>query len=399
MKADKVRSLSGGVNQSGVRDHNERLLMSMLQRHGPTPASDLARRAGLSPQTVSVILRGLEADGFLERGQPQRGRVGKPSIPMDLAADGVFSVGLKIGRRSADLMLIDFCGTIRRQLQRTYRYPMPQEVFTFLREGLEQFTKGLAARDVARIAGVGIAAPFEMWKWHETLGAPPEEFSQWKEFDFAREVAGFSDLPVYIENDATAACRAEHVFGHGREYRDYAYFFLGSFIGGGVVLNHSVYVGNHNNAGAFGSLRATDATGQNRQLIDTASLFLLEADIAAAGHDPSHLWTYPQDWSALSAQIDPWIERSAVELSKAALNVCAVIDFEAILIDGGFPACVRKSLVERTRHHIAALDLRGLVRPNVEEGSVGGNARALGAACGPVFDQYFLNTNAGLSLS
>ncbi len=398
MEADKVRSLSGGVNQSGVRDYNERLLMSMLQRHGPTPGSDLARRAGLSPQTVSVILRGLEADGFLQRGQPQRGRVGKPSIPMELAADGVFSVGLKIGRRSADLLLMDFCGTIRRQLQTTYRYPMPGEVFAFLRAGLEQFTGCLSARDAARIAGIGIAAPFEMWKWHEALGAPAQEFRQWKEFDFASEVAGFSDLPVYIENDATAACRAEHVFGRGREYRDYAYFFLGSFIGGGVVLNHSVYVGNHNNAGAFGSLRSADATGQSRQLIDSASLFLLEADIAAAGLDPAGLWRSPQDWTAFSVQLERWIERSAGELAKAALNVCAVIDFEAILIDGGFPVPVRRALVERTRHHLAGMDLRGLVRPGIEEGSVGGNARALGAACGPVLDRYFLNTNTGLSL-
>src|SRR5690606_30429527 len=128
---------SGGVNQQGVRDHNERLILSTIQRHGALPGSDLARMAGLSPQTVSVILRGLEQEGIILRGDPQRGRVGKPSVPMGLAPDGVYSIGLKIGRRSADLLLADFHGQVRQQMQTTYRYPMPDEVFGFLRLGLQ----------------------------------------------------------------------------------------------------------------------------------------------------------------------------------------------------------------------------------------------------------------------
>ena len=128
-----VRSLSAGVNQQGVREHNERLILSMIQRHGTMPASDIARRAGLSPQTVSVILRGLETEGFVERGDPVRGKVGKPSIPMALAPEGAYSVGLKVGRRSADLVLTDFNGQPRQQMQFTYRYPMPQAILGFLR--------------------------------------------------------------------------------------------------------------------------------------------------------------------------------------------------------------------------------------------------------------------------
>ena len=103
MDMPKIRSLSGGANQSGLRDYNERLLLSMLLRNGPMPGSDLARLAGLSSQTVSVILRKLEIVGLLERGEPHRGgRVGKPSVPMGLAPKGVLSFGLKIGRRSSE---------------------------------------------------------------------------------------------------------------------------------------------------------------------------------------------------------------------------------------------------------------------------------------------------------
>jgi predicted ArsR family transcriptional regulator len=85
-----VRSISTGLSQKGVRDHNERLLLSLLQRNGPPPGSDLSRLAALSPPTVSGIFRRLEAEGLLERGAPVRGKVGKPSIPMRIAPDGAF---------------------------------------------------------------------------------------------------------------------------------------------------------------------------------------------------------------------------------------------------------------------------------------------------------------------
>jgi len=395
--AKKIRTLSGGVNQSGLRNHNERLLLSTLQRHADLPGSDLARMANLSPQTVSVILRKLENDGLLARGTPVRGKVGKPSVPMNLAADGVYSIGLKVGRRSADLVLMDFLGNIRKQLRTSYRYPMPDTVLGFLETGLRELSGGMSKDKLSRVCGIGIAAPFEIWNWHVPIGAPADEFLSWKNIDFCEEVAQFSNLPVYIVNDATAACRAEHVYGRGKEFIDYAYFFVGSFIGGGIVLNHTVFEGHQGNAGAFGTLRSTDANGSSRQLIDTASLYLLEEKLANEGLDPGLLWNQPQNWDEISQFVDPWIDQTAKELAKASISACSVIDFEAVLVDGAFPTAIRQALVKRMRAHLTTLDTRGLILPRIEQGSVGENARAIGAACGPVFSQFLLNTHSGLS--
>ncbi|MEH6836902.1 MULTISPECIES: ROK family transcriptional regulator [Falsihalocynthiibacter] len=397
MDGSKIRGLSGGVNQSGVRNHNERLLLSMLQRHGAMPGIDLARHSGLSPQTVSVILRKLEKDGLLRRGDPIRGKVGKPSMPMALNPDGVFSFGLKIGRRSADLVLIDFMGVIRHELNKTYSYPIPDTVFEFLQEGLDTIASRMSEDDRRRLCGIGIAAPFELWKWHDLVGAPSEEFQAWQHINIAQEVTRFSDLPVSIVNDATAACRAEHLFGRGNEFRDYAHFFIGSFAGGGIVLNNTVFEGNQGNAGALGSLRSTGPLGESRQLVDVASLHLLEGRLIEAGLNPEVLWRHPQDWSTLTRYVDPWIGETAQELAKAALSVCSVIDFEAILIDGSFPEDVRTELVERVQRYLVNQDTRGLIPPQIVQGHVGEKARSIGAASTPIFNLFLLNTNAGLS--
>ncbi len=397
MDGDAQITIKAGVSQSGVREHNERLVLTILQRHGPTPGAEIARLTGLSPQTISIILRKLEGDEIVRRGNPIRGKVGKPSIPMELNPEGVFSIGMKIGRRSAELMLMDFSGATRNYISTAYDYPFPDAVFGFLEEGLQQLEEEQPARIRDKICGIGIGVPFELWKWHDLAGIAAKRFHSWKDISFKAEVARFSDLPVFVMNDGTAACHAEQLYGRGKEFRDYAYVYIGSFVGGGIVLNRTVLEGNQGNAGALGSMRTTGPLGESQQLIDVASLHLLEARLVESGVDPKEMWRRPQEWSNIARFVNPWIGETAQELAKASLSVCSVIDFEAILIDGAFPKDVREEIVARVQRYIVNQDKRGLITPRIEAGSTGEAARCIGAASSPIFSQFFLNTNAGLS--
>lgn len=392
----QVKSLSMGLSQKGVRDHNERLILSLIQRHGGLPGSALAKLADLSPPTVSGILRQLEADGLIERGTPVRGKVGKPSIPMGLAANGAFAFGIKIGRRSADLILMDFKGGTRGEMQITYDYPIKQTVLAFLQDGLLNLTNQLSASEQARICGIGVAAPFEFWNWNASIDAPSNAFRAWREVDLVAEIGAFSDLPVIVMNDATAACQAEHTYGRGKEFQDYAYFFIGAFIGGGVVLNNSVYVGRQGNAGALGSIRSISPIGESMQLIDMASIHLLEARLHEVDIETRQLWDDPDSWTRLTRYVEPWLLQTAQELAKASLSACSVIDFEAILIDGSFPASLRDDLVNRVRRYVATQDTRGLIPPKIEAGSIGANARSQGAACEIIRTQFFLKATTNI---
>jgi predicted NBD/HSP70 family sugar kinase len=396
MTLDHVRSLSGGINQTGVRAYNEKLMLSILQRNGALPGSDLARRTGLSPQTASVILRKLEQDGLLTKGDPVKGKVGKPSMPYALNPDGVFSLGLKVWRRSADLLVLDMVGRVRHQMHETYDYPLPDTVFGFLRSGYASLIDTMPEEMRSRLCGIGVAAPFELWNWHELIGAPAEDFSAWRDADFEAEAAQITGLPVHMVNDATAACRAEHIFGIGREFRDYIYIFVGAFIGGGIVLDHAVFEGNQRNAGAFGPLPVADINGVERQLIDLASISTLERRLIEAGEDPRQLWHQPQDWSHLDRFVEPWLEQAASALATAMIAACSIIDFEAVVIDGALPTSVRKRLVYLTRMCLATKDTRGLIAPVTAEGQIGANARGIGASVGPIISQLLLDRSAAM---
>lgn len=390
MDQSSVRDPTTGVNQTGIRDHNERLVLSLIQRHGGLASAEVARRASLSPQTASTITRKLEADGLLVRGQPQRGKVGKPLVPMALDPDGVRSIGVNIGRRTAELAAIDFAGRVLAQTKLAYPYPTPEPVTGFLARALPEMVDGLGPAGGARLAGIGVSAPFELWNWLQSVNAPAAEMNRWRHFDIRAAVAEISGLDTVLQNDATSACTAEHIFGRGREFADYAYLFIGSFIGGGVVLNGTVFNGRSGNAGAFGALPVPEAGGGATQLLHHASLYTLERALAEAGRDPMALWAAPQDWSGFEDLLAPWIRHTARHLALAAVAACSVIDFEAVLIDGAVPEPVRARLVATARAALSELDTQGIAPPRIEEGSIGRNARAVGSAALPILSKYLL---------
>lgn len=393
-RREKVVDPGGGANQSRVRVHNERLVLSLVQRHGSLPKSEIARRSGLSAQTVTVIMRELESEGLLVRGEPQRGKVGQPSIPMSLNPDGVFSIGLKIGRRSADFVLVDFLGRERQSFRFAYAYPMPEDLLSFANKSLDRLYRDIDEDQMQRITGIGVSMPFELWNWAEKVGAPQSDMDIWHDVDFRKQVEVTCGLPTFLQNDATSACGAELVFGHGSEFSDFVYLFVGTFIGGGIVLNHSLFSGRTGYAGAFGPMPVINNAGIATPLIDHASIYTLETMLNEQNIDASPIWLQPEDWSAFGIVLDNWIDNTAKHLALAIISACAVIDFEAAVIDGGFPKTVRAKLVAAIRCELKMLDLRGIVEPQILEGKVGSGARALGGASLPLFARYLLDKNA-----
>ncbi len=184
-----------GSNQRGLRAHNERLVLSLLRRHGPLAKAPVARMTGLSAQTVSVIMRRLEDDGLLTRGEPQRGKVGQPSIPMALNPQGAYFLGLKIGRRSLDLVLIDFTGQVLAHRRSTHAYPDPDATVRFAVEGVGSILEGLSDPLRARVSGLGIAMPFFLWDWARSIGVPQEAMASWQSRHIAAEIQEELGLP------------------------------------------------------------------------------------------------------------------------------------------------------------------------------------------------------------
>lgn len=382
-----------GSNQSGMRNHNERLVLSLIRQRGPLAKAEIARMSGLSAQTVSVIMRALEAEGLLVKGDPVRGKVGQPSVPMRLAREGAYFLGLKVGRRSVELVLTDFLGTVLYRDMRTHTHPTPEATISFARDKIASLVSRLSPQQQARVAGLGIAMPYFLWDWAQALGVPVEAMASWRTADIRAEIAALCDFPVFVQNDASAACGAEVVFGPPDAPRDFLYFYVGYFIGGGIVLNGALFSGG-GNAGALGPLPVPAAGGGVCQLIDVASLSVLEAQLKATGADTESMWTSAENWQVDAAIQQGWIEGAAAGLAYAIVAACSIIDFRAVMIDGWIPTGMRADLVDAVGLHLDGQNLTGLSRPDILAGSVGADARALGAASLPLSERFLVEPTA-----
>ena len=390
--AGEFTDLSRGTNQAGLRLYNERLVLSLIRRNGSLPKADIARLTGLSPQTISTIANRLEREGLLIRQEPQRGRVGQPSVPYTLAPDGALAFGLKIGRRSIDLIVMDLLGKVRGKLHRPYPYPAPAQIMSFLEEGLTALCDRLTQEQRARVVGIGIASPFELWNWEHQLGAPKDVLEAWQTIDIRAEVEKRSPWPVHFYNDATAACAAELLLGNPSHHLDFLYIFIGSFIGGGVVLNGSLFPGRKGYAGAIAPLPVLRSDGVGyEQVLRRTSLYVLAEKMREAGLDPEMLWREDGDWKTIGPILEDWLEVLCQSLAVIIMSATAIIDFEAIVIDGGFPSEMREAVVERVKRELDAFDRQGLKPPSIVAGRFGPDARAMGGACLPLISNFTLD--------
>ena len=222
-----------------------------------------------------------------------------------------------------------------------------------------------------------------MWNWQQETGAPSETVERWRNIDIKAEAERNAPLPVYIHNDATSACAAELLLGNPGHHLDFLHVFIGTFIGGGVVLNGSLFPGRSGYAGALGPMPLPvleQGKLSYHQMLRHVSILSLAERIAAAGGDPHDLWQDREDWSRFGAPLADWIDEVAKGLAVTVISATSVIDFEAIIIDGGFPASIRDEIVDRTIEAMSAFDLQGLVPAAIVAGAIGPSAPAIGGA-------------------
>lgn len=378
-----------GSNHVGMRQFNERVVLQAIRLNGSLPKADLARLTGLTAQTIGLITTRLVEDGLILKQDRVRGRIGQPSVPLSLNPDGAFAIGIKIGRRSADWLMVDFCGQVRQRQSLDYAFPDAHSLLPDIKERLQAMGDQLGAlKD--RLVGVGVAAPFQLGGWHKMLGLSEAQSETWNQIDLRAQVQAMTNTPVSFAKDTSAACVAELVAGRGRDLKNFLYVFVDTFVGGGLVINSHLHGGLHGNAGAVASLPCGMAQGDTAptQLIHHASLWELEQRLLAKGLDPHAAYDARALATPFEAETQAWLKQAANALAHAVVSGTAFLDIDAVVIDGSFCRPLLALLIAQTQQALTRYNWEGLWPANVIAGNVGPDARALGGALMPLHANF-----------
>ncbi|RYG86826.1 MAG: ROK family transcriptional regulator [Alphaproteobacteria bacterium] len=379
---------SGGTTQAESRVYNERLIISLVRRHGQLSKADLTRLTGLAAQTITTIVNRAADGGLLLRREPLRGRLGQPSIPYSLNPEAAYSFGLKIDHRSADVALVNFVGEVIGFERTTVDFPTPSAVMTFAKAAIVRLGRKHKPASNERIAGLGIASPFHHLQGQEESGFPAAWLASWQEVDIRAELDRLFDWPVYLFNDATVAAGAELMFGSGLGRADFLYIYIGHLIGGGLVLDHHLFPGRNRLAGALGSIPLPSSTKNGRALplLRAGSLDALASKLSS--EDAGRIWSSPEDWGDLGGALSEWIDEISGSLAYVSESAVALLDIDNVVVDGAVPASVRREIAKAMRRKLAR-PLADRPEPfSVVEGTFGHLGPVIGGSSIPLLVKF-----------
>ena len=378
-----------GSNHVGMRQFNERVVLQAIRLNGSLPKADLARLTGLTAQTIGLITTRLVEDELVVKHDKVRGRIGQPSVPLALNPDGAFSMGIKIGRRSTEWLLVDFTGAVCQRHTLHYDFPVAHTLLPAIGTHLEALHKALGPLS-DRLVGIGVAAPFQLGGWHKMLGLSDADSSEWNQIDLGARIQAMTDVPVSFVRDTSAACMAELVAGRGRDLKSFLYLFVDTFVGGGLVINSHLHVGSHGNAGAVASLPTTLPQGSvpPPQLVHYASLWELEQRFMAHDLDPSAAYDERALSEPFNEETQAWLHEAAPALAHCVITGTAFLDIKAVVIDGSFCRALLRQLIDATTEALTAYNWEGLWPITLVAGNVGPDAGALGGALLPLHANF-----------
>lgn len=389
-------TMSQGSNASGLRRYNERVILTFLRKYRVASKSDLARATNLTPQAVTRIVDDLESAELVIREGRRLGGLGQPSILYTLNPAGAYSIGIKVGRRDLELILMDFTGKTLQSFTRQFEEPDPDYILEQIEVLVPELQESLSKSARRRIRGVGVAMPWFMGAWPGGLEMGKDLSGRWQSLNMSEEVARRVDLPVYFENDGAAAAVAELQLGVGKDISDFLYVNIGAFIGGGLVLQGNLEPGVHGNAAELASMPVPHSRLKSisppedyfELLTRRASLLSLRKHLNYNGIEISHIGELPNYIDVARVQIQEWMDDCADALVHAFMSVISILDLKAIVIDASLPRFIVEELVAIVERRIKKLASKDIFIPDIVVGELGYQAVAIGGGILPFYSSF-----------
>ena len=228
-----------------ARRINRDIVLELIRKHQPISRADLARCSGLQRSTVSQIVEQLIHENWVREGSQVTAARGRRPTMVGLNEDLV-TIALDIHPRQAIVAIVDLTGRLLSQSL----VPLtsdPQGSVRLVIEAMQRMQQAVARKS---IEGIGISLPGRVDPLtHRMIFAPN---LRWPEFDLQNAIESKMELPVRMENAATACLLAELTFARMDGVRDAVLVTVSEGIGTGIFANGSFITGNHGMAGEFG---------------------------------------------------------------------------------------------------------------------------------------------------
>lgn len=220
---------------------------------------------------------------------------------------------------------------------------------------------------------------------------------RWSDLPLARLVRERLDLPAIVENDVRAAVYGEKLAGAARDSRNAFGVWVGTGIGGGLILNDELFYGSYGTAGEFGrgvvlpwtppgegSLeQVCSRTGMAESLVRLLRSNRTSALEMPPDNDPREIRSkdiakaYKGD-DELVAEV---VDHAAQVLGIAIAGVVTLLSLDRVVLGGGFVDALGSKYVKRVQETVRKAVFPDECREvKVAKSELGDDAGPVGAA-------------------
>lgn len=230
-----------------MKNMNTTLILNIIRENKEISRANVAKMSGLTPATVTNITGELISMGLICEAQRGESKGGRKPVMLRIIEDAYYVIGVYMGSKVIEIVLSDIEANIIKDVQIKNLSGMTQEtalseIIRIIKELIDQSSKpvigigvgihGLVKKD----EGIAIFSPNLGWENVRVKDILMSEF----------------ELPVIVDNDVRAMTLGERLAGSAKHISDFILVYVGSGIGGSIVLNDKLYDGATGVAGEFG---------------------------------------------------------------------------------------------------------------------------------------------------
>jgi predicted NBD/HSP70 family sugar kinase len=353
-------------------------IVQAITSFGPISRASVSKITGLSKQTVSEIVAGLEDNGWVRTVGRTEGHVGRRAVVYEIVPEAATVASVDLGGTKVRVSICNLVGAV---IAEEVEPTNPVGGHTVVRQ-VSELIKRTAARTSAdmkapRIAVVGVPGVPDPATGHINMAPNIPGIDKIDAPALWREQLG---IEVFVENDVNLAALGEHWLTKRGDRDDLVYLSVGTGIGAGIVIGGQLIRGNSGAAGEIGYLPfGADPFEPESLKVGalervTATRAIVDQYQQLAGHELSVPEIFDVAGEGDRAAIET-LDTIAKQIARTLAALTAIIDPSCIVIGGSIGT--REELFDRMKTHVGRCFPRTI---NVEKSELGNHAALAGGA-------------------